>query len=209
VYTTGINPIVPLAMLHAMRSLDAEKIEEGGPLAEEGGPQRLGTSRTVTAQIARYRGLVEQESTVDADEVVQLFRLVARRSDAGLVFNAAGRWAAREAMDRLPLPMRVACRWAPGASRRRFGLRAARRLGSRMFGAALSWSPSQGVAAVADTPAPEAADEGVACGFYGAALAELLRGLTQFDGAMIHATCRARGDDACRWHTGGNPGKAS
>ena len=41
--------------------------------------------------------------------------------------------------------------------------------------------------------------DGQACSYYGAALAELLRALTGFEGAMVHARCRGRGDDTCRW----------
>jgi predicted hydrocarbon binding protein len=38
-----------------------------------------------------------------------------------------------------------------------------------------------------------------ACGFFGAALAELLRTFTDFDGALFHTECRARGATVCRW----------
>jgi len=41
--------------------------------------------------------------------------------------------------------------------------------------------------------------DGQACSFYGAALAETLRVLTGFEGAMVHMGCRGRGDDTCRW----------
>ena len=43
-----------------------------------------------------------------------------------------------------------------------------------------------------------AAPEGQACTFYGSALAEVLRLLTGFEGAMAHERCRARGDDPPR-----------
>jgi hypothetical protein len=46
-----------------------------------------------------------------------------------------------------------------------------------------------------------AVPDGAACAFYGAAYGELLRGLTAFEGAMLHAHCRARGDDACVWRS--------
>ena len=44
-----------------------------------------------------------------------------------------------------------------------------------------------------------ATPEGQACTFYGSALAEILRLLTGFEGAMAHERCRARGDDRCFW----------
>jgi hypothetical protein len=43
--------------------------------------------------------------------------------------------------------------------------------------------------------------DGAACAFYGAAYGELLRGLTAFEGAMLHEHCCSRGDDACVWRT--------
>ena len=42
---------------------------------------------------------------------------------------------------------------------------------------------------------------GEACLFYGSAYLELLRGLTGFEGALLHQSCRSRGDDVCRWRT--------
>src|SRR3990172_9242433 len=42
---------------------------------------------------------------------------------------------------------------------------------------------------------------GEACLFYGSAYLELLRGLTGFEGALLHESCRSRGDDACFWRT--------
>jgi hypothetical protein len=42
---------------------------------------------------------------------------------------------------------------------------------------------------------------GEACLFYGSAYLELLRGLTGFEGALLHEHCLARGQDACLWRT--------
>jgi hypothetical protein len=42
---------------------------------------------------------------------------------------------------------------------------------------------------------------GEACLFYGAAYLELLRGLTGFEGALLHETCLGRGDGSCTWRT--------
>jgi len=40
---------------------------------------------------------------------------------------------------------------------------------------------------------------GAVGGFYGAALAELLRLLVGYEGAMLHTACRATGAPACEW----------
>jgi hypothetical protein len=50
-----------------------------------------------------------------------------------------------------------------------------------------------------DSLAARAGAEGIGCYFYGSALAELLRVLSGFEGAMLHERCRARGDTACAW----------
>jgi predicted hydrocarbon binding protein len=70
----------------------------------------------------------------------------------------------------------------------------------------MSVHETDGIVAVANPGWAEAMLDGTACGFYGAALAELLRELTAFEGAMIHVSCGAKGDDCCRWQTGNNNG---
>jgi hypothetical protein len=42
---------------------------------------------------------------------------------------------------------------------------------------------------------------GEACPFYGSAYLEMLRALAGFEGALLHARCRSRGDTDCYWHT--------
>ena len=43
------------------------------------------------------------------------------------------------------------------------------------------------------------APEDQSCEFIGTAMSELLRILAGFEGAMVHRTCRSRGDDLCAW----------
>jgi uncharacterized glyoxalase superfamily protein PhnB len=47
----------------------------------------------------------------------------------------------------------------------------------------------------------EALPTGEACVLYGSIYQELLRGLTGFEGALLHARCRSRGEEACVWRT--------
>ena len=77
---------------------------------------------------------------------------------------------------------------------------------AKVFGATMSFEGEDGVVVVAHPVTTEATPEGVGCSFYAAAMAELLRSLTNFDGAMLHDVCMARGDECCRWHTGYNQG---
>ena len=196
--TKRVNAIIPLAILQTVRQLD-QRVPEG--LEEY---RRLGNSTTVAAEIERYRKLVRGGADVAAEEVAQLFRLIGRRPDAGLVFSDAGRRAANEAADGLSVASRCALRVAPSFLSRRLGLASATRIAVDVFGVNMVVDEHDGIVADADLPSAHGIPERGGCGFFGAALAELLRLLTGFDGAMVHAACRTRGDGACRWHTGKN-----
>jgi hypothetical protein len=74
-------------------------------------------------------------------------------------------------------------------------------LAARVFGATLRRPPEPPAAELAGSMAV-LVEPGVACAFIGAALAELLRRLAGFDGAMMHATCRSRGNAMCTWSAG-------
>src|SRR5512134_2430836 len=132
---------------------------------------------------------------VSAGELAALLRLVARRQDAALVFSDAGRRAARHAMGRLSWSGRFARRLLPRRLRWRLGFGAAARLSAQVLGVRLV----REAGVVTGEPVSGAAppERGSPCTFYGAAIAELLRLLTDFDGAMVHDTCAAREDATC------------
>ncbi len=96
-------------------------------------------------------------------------------------------------------PVRVLLKGSPGFVRRRLGAGAASRAARRVFAASLTVRGRTAQAVVAQPLSLLAMAEGQACSYYGAALAELLRALTGFEGAMVHLRCRGRGDDTCRW----------
>ena len=183
---------VPLSLLEAIRNLDTP-LEDGlSDISPELGSRRLGLSATVAAQIRRYQEQVVQAEDVPAEEAVSVFRLVGRRSDASLVFADAGRRAAR---------------YAAGSSfaraRARLGGRAARKgvtaIARETFGAELRFPEPEAEVRLADPLSVRAWPEGEACGFYGAAFAELLRLVTGFEGVLDHVACRGRGDHDCIW----------
>jgi hypothetical protein len=80
-----------------------------------------------------------------------------------------------------------------------FGHFAARRAARDVLGADLVREHRLPVARVTDPIAIQATPDGAACGFYGAALVELLRLLVGYEGAMLHVACRARGAAGCEW----------
>jgi len=197
-----VNAIVPLALLRTLQQLDRTDPVDLEEYAEEVAPKRFGISRTVSAQIDRHAKLVKRGAFVDTDEVVQLFRLVGRRKDAQLAFSHAGRLAAEEILQHTSVAARLVHRAGQVVARERVNLALALRLAGRLLHVALTLDKSGGVVAVADGPLTAAAPEGKPCEFFGAALAELLRKCTAFEGAMLHQECRSRGDAACLWHSG-------
>jgi len=87
----------------------------------------------------------------------------------------------------------------PGGLSRRLGRRLAARAARRILRTDLTGGGPQAAARVLESLAIRALPEGQGCGFYGAAVGELLRVLTSFEGAMIHTRCRGRGDSGCEW----------
>ena len=209
VTVAGDTPaIVPLSLLEALRNLDTP-VEDGlEELAGEIVAKRFGLSGTVAAQIQRYQEAYRRGLPVPLEETVAVFRLVGRRPDAALVFADAGRRAARYAARGASMPVRLLLGGSPGFVRRRVGAGAAARAAHRIFAATLVVRGRSAEALVARPLSLLATSDGRACSFYGAALAELLRALTGFEGAMVHVRCRGRGDDTCRWQAAAAEGYA-
>jgi hypothetical protein len=194
-----VPALIPLSLLEAIRNLDAP-VEDGlDELAEEIVVRRLGLSPTVAAQIQRYRQTAERDGAVDQEEVVSVLRLVGRRPDAGLAFADAGRRAARYAARSRNRSSRAMARLSPSGLRHRIAVRGVARLARRVFGGELKARSEGSEVRMADPLSVLALPDGAACAFYGAAYGELLRYLTEFEGAMLHESCRARGTDACVW----------
>lgn len=187
-----------MSLLEALRNLDTP-VEDGlEELSGEIVNKRLGLSQTVAAQIARYQEQVKKGESVSVDEAISVFRLAGRRPDAALAFADAGRRAARyAAKGRIG---HTAATVLPGALGRSIGGRSAAKIARRIL--RVEMRVREG-GAEAESPRPLsilALPDGSGCAFYGAALAELLRLLTGFEGAMVHEHCRGRGDELCRWN---------
>ena len=196
-----VAALIPLSLLEALRNLDTP-VEDGlDELAEEIVVRRLGLSPTVAAQIQRYRQTAERGGTVDLDEVLSVIRLVGRRPDAPLVFADAGRRAARYAARTRGRSSRTLARMSPTGMGLRITLRSVARLVRTIFDGELDFRPPAVEFKMAAPLSIVALPGGEACLFYGSAYLELLRGLTGFEGALLHESCRSRGDDACFWRT--------
>ncbi|MBI4503178.1 MAG: hypothetical protein HY700_18735 [Gemmatimonadetes bacterium] len=196
--TSAIHAIVPLTILEAIQHLDAPTQDGLEEFHRELAVKRLGMSETVAAQIERFRRLADRGRRVESEEVAALFRLAGRRNDAGLVFADAGRHAGRRAIRSAAGTGALALRGVPGFARNGLGFAIARRA-LRVFDATLDRSEGLTSATIPDPPSALATPRAVGCGFYGSAIAEILRDLTDFDGAMFHVKCRSKGDAECRW----------
>jgi bacteriochlorophyll 4-vinyl reductase len=203
------HSILPLAVLQAMRHLDSPRDEEAAEYVDELLKKRLGLSDTVAAQIARYELVALRDQAVSAEELEQILRLVGRRTDATLVFADGGRRAARRAMTRLARLTRWAARRLPRFLRRLVGYRAARRCAWEVFAASFSRVGRGAAFVIGNPPSVRATPDGAACAFYAAAFAELLRELVDFDGGVLHPSCRSRGEARCEWRSTVPPGSAS
>jgi hypothetical protein len=196
-----VPALIPLSLLEAIRNLDTP-VEDGlDELAEEIVARRLGLSPTVAAQIQRYRQSAAKGGGVDQDETISVFRLVARRPDAPLVYADAGRRAARYAARSRGRSSQTLSRMSPEPLARRLGLRSMARLVATVFDGEVKESGA-GVEVRMQAPLSiTALPKGEACVFYGAAYQELLRGLTGFEGALLHPVCCSQGQDHCQWRT--------
>jgi hypothetical protein len=195
----SIHSLIPQSLLEAIRNLDTPLDDGLNELASETVSKRLGLSPTVAQQIERYREQALKDTAVPADEVIQVFRLIARRPDAALVYADAGRRAARYAARSAKLGTRVLLRASPRPLRRKFGTRAAARIASRLLGIELELTQGTPQLRLAESLATEAGCPGTGCYFYSSVSAELLRVMSGFEGAMVHERCRARGDAYCYW----------
>ncbi len=196
-----MHPLVPLSLLESMREIDIPLEDTKNELDEEMAVRRLGANRTVANQIARYQAMVRRGSIGD-EEALSIIRLCGRRPDAALVFSDAGRRAAQQALHRVPVLTRVALHALPGSLRGRLGWVTARKTARKVFDIALDEERGTATARFLDVSySTEATPDGTACAFFGSAIAALLRGVTEFDGAVTHDACIGRDDPSCIWHT--------
>lgn len=202
--TARTTPVVALALLEALRSSDApdEVLEEED--VQQSLPRRLGLSEVVGTQIRRYRELKDRKAKMGARELADLFVLVARRPDAGAVFERAGDWLARRQLREKRLRRGMARAPLPAALQRHLALRTARSVAGQV-------NPGSSVRTERDPPAlvlegslPAAAGVPEACHVVRSALSTslALHGLEPGAGGTQHPLCESRGDSCCLWRPG-------
>ncbi len=197
-----VAALVPLTLFEALQTADAAQEEDLEIPHTELAVRRLGRSKTVAFQVERFRKLARSNREISGEEVVGVLRLVARRSDAGLIFAEAGRRAGRYLAQSTGGFLNWVRRLIPFPRlREAIGWKLARSAAAEGLGVQLCKEGNTIIASMEHSLTARATADGSACKFYGSAVAELLRNVTAFDGALLHEACLARGDRACCWRS--------
>lgn len=190
---------MPLALLEAVRTVDAPDHELDAEFVPELRNKKLGLSDTVFAQVRRYAEAVRRGQRIPFDEAAALARLVGRRPDAEVVFRSAGRYLAREACDRIAAPVRGVMRGLPSILSRPLALRHIRRIAARFLNGEVTRVGSSLLLSVGKSVTRDAGPRQTGCAFYEATLRELLHMLVDGAGAVEHVRCGSRGEGTCAW----------
>lgn len=196
------EPEIALVLLEALRTSDTPQQTLEAEDFTQSLPRRLGLNEVVSRQIQRYETLRKRRRKLEAEELADLFRLVARRPDAGNVFSRAGTALAREHLAGRKLPARLLDRVLPEALCRRRAARALEKLAERVNPGATVEHELRPFALVVEGSLPAAASgTSHGCRLLQASLETLASDYLDVDEAGTHPLCEARGDDACLWRT--------
>lgn len=194
-----VDPLVPLVLLEAVRSVDMPVGELEAEFVDELRTKRLGLSDTVLAQIRRYNEAVRRGQRLPFEEAAGIAKLIGRRPDAEAVFREAGRVLARQTYARITAPSRALIRSLPTMIARPIALGHVRRIGMRFLGGSLRRVGATILLEVPDSPTKDAAPRQAGCAFYESILRELMQLLVGGVGAVEHVRCASRGEKTCEW----------
>jgi len=194
-----LSPGVALVLLESLRDVDTppEVLEDEAFSISL--PRRLGLSDVIDGQMRRYADMRKRRRQLEASEFLDLMRLIARRPDARMVFEAAGDRLGSEYASRTPRAAGLARRLAPAKLRRRSLLKHLRRVAESLSPGSLIQADRAEPSISVDHCLPAAADEsGTACGMITAAFTACVHGLGE-SAPVRHPHCESRGDEACLW----------
>jgi predicted hydrocarbon binding protein len=203
--TTTVDPLLPLSLLEAVRSVDTPSGEHEAEFVPELRNKRLGLSDTVFAQIKRYTEAVRRKQRSPFDEAVALATLVGRRPDADDVFREGGRIMARQAYRTISPVTRKLMLALPALLSRPIALRHARRITRRYADGAIRRVGSTVLLEVSRSVTLDTAPKLGGCTFYESALRELMQLLVGGVGAVEHVRCASRGEGVCEWRAEWRP----
>jgi len=196
-----VDPLVPLVLLEAVRSVDLPDGDLEAEFVEELRTKRFGLSDTVRAQMRRYNEAVKRGVRVSHEEAVGIAKLIGRRPDAEAVYREAGRLLARQTYTRIPSASRRLIRVLPAVFGRPLALSHVRRISRRILS---GQSRRVGASVLLEVlPAAsvtyQAAPRNVGCSFHEGMLRELMQLLMGGVGAVDHVRCSSRGESTCEW----------
>jgi predicted hydrocarbon binding protein len=203
--TATVDPLLPLSLLEAVRSVDMPSGEHEAEFVHELRNKRLGLSDTVFAQIKRYTECVRRNQRTPMDEAVALAKLIGRRPDAEDVFREAGRVIARQAYRTISPVTRRLMLMLPSLLSRPVALRYARRITKRYFAGTVRRVGSTILLDVRQSVTLDAAPRLGGCAYYESALRELMLLLVGGVGAVEHVRCASRGEGTCEWRAEWRP----
>jgi predicted hydrocarbon binding protein len=203
--TATVDPLLPLSLLEAVRSVDLPSGELETEFVHELRNKRFGLSDTVFAQIKRYTEAVRRNQRPPMDEAVALARLIGRRPDNEAVFREAGRGLARQAYRTISPITRRLMLSLPALLARPIALRHARRITGRYAAGAIRRVGSTILLDVPQSVTLDAAPKLGGCAYYESALRELLQLLVGGVGAVEHVRCSSRGEGTCEWRAEWRP----
>jgi predicted hydrocarbon binding protein len=197
--TPSVDALLPLSLLHAVRSVDTPDDDVEAEYTLELRNKRLGLSDTVYAQIRRYSEAVKKSERTGTAEAAALAKLIGRRPDAEAVFREAGRHLAREAYRTIPIATRKMMRVLPSLVARPVALRRANRIAKRYLNGSVRRVGSSLFLTVPQPVMLDEANRARGCAFYESVLRELLNLLVHASGAVEHIRCTGRGEGECEW----------
>jgi predicted hydrocarbon binding protein len=197
--SASVDPLVPLALLEAVRTVDLPDGELETEFVEELRIKRFGLSETVYAQIRRYHEAVKRGQRPSFEEAAGIARLIGRRPDSEAVFREAGRSIARRTYDSVSPLVRRLTHLLPSLLARPLALRQIRRIGERYLGGNVRRIGASIHLNVRNSVTLDAGPKQSGCTFYEAALRELMQQLVDGVGALEHVRCSSRGEGTCEW----------
>lgn len=194
-----VDPLVPLTLLEAVRSVDRPDDDLETEFVEELKVKRFGLSDTVHAQIGRYLEATKRGHRPTFDEAAGIARLIGRRTDAEAVFREAGRGLARRTYDRVPLPTRRLVRLLPAMIARPMALGQIKKVAQRILSGDVRRVGSSVHLEVKHSVTLDAGPKLAGCTYYEAVLRELMQRLVDGVGVVEHVRCASRGEGTCEW----------
>lgn len=203
--TSTVDPLLPLALLEAVRTVDLPDGDHEAEFVHELRNKRFGLSDTVFAQIRRYQEAVKRAQRPTFDEAVGIARLIGRRPDAEAVFREGGRNLARKAYERVPGASRRLLRVLPSMLARPLAMRHVRRPAIRLMEGSVRRVGGMMLLEVPASVTRDAAPKQAGCTFYESALREMMTLLVGGVGAVEHVRCASRGEGTCEWRAEWRP----